>query len=257
MSNYLINTDSSLSGIFRVIIIYKVGDEKSRVYIPGQVVNPLNSDGTLNEAVFEKNKLVYPLAIWNSKPMRDLIPEDKVIPGWIVYESGDIKMPVIMGYLGKGLDMADEWSIEVVGGNSSTEISEDMGVIIDDGSGGVVTGTGGIIDTAMKYLGVPYVWGGTTPSGFDCSGFVQYVYAQHGINITRTTYTQWDNDGARVSIDKLQPGDLIYFGSTLSPHHVGMYVGNGQFIHAPRTGEVIKISNLSDRSDIAGAKRIL
>lgn len=114
MSNYLINTDSNLSGIFRVIIIYKVGDEQSRIFIPGQVVNPLNSDGTLNEAVFEENKLVYPLATWNSKPMRDLIPEDKVLPGWIVYESGDAKRPIIIGYLGKGLDMADEWSIEVI-----------------------------------------------------------------------------------------------------------------------------------------------
>lgn len=114
-----------------------------------------------------------------------------------------------------------------------------------------------VLDTAAKYLGVPYLWGGTTPSGFDCSGFVQYVLRENGINITRTTYTQWDNDGVYVSRNELEPGDLVYFGSSSAPHHVGMYVGNGTYIHAPRTGDVVKYSSLDSRSDFCGGKRVI
>lgn len=114
-----------------------------------------------------------------------------------------------------------------------------------------------VLDTAAKYLGVPYLWGGTTPSGFDCSGFVQYVLRENGISITRTTYTQWDNDGVYVSRSELQPGDLVYFGSSSAPHHVGMYVGNGTYIHAPRTGDVVKYSSLDSRSDFCGGKRVI
>ena len=113
-----------------------------------------------------------------------------------------------------------------------------------------------ILDTAANYLGVPYVWGGTTPAGFDCSGFVQYVFSQNGISLTRTTYTQWDNDGYYVSRSDLQPGDLVYFGSSSSPHHVGIYVGNDTYIHAPRTGKTIEYSPLSSRRDFCGGKRV-
>lgn len=252
MSNYLINTDSNLSGIFRVIIIYKVGDEQSRIFIPGQVVNPLNSDGTLNEAVFEENKLVYPLATWNSKPMRDLIPEDKVLPGWIVYESGDAKRPVIIGYLGKGLDMADEWSIEVVYNyvfGDGTGVDTGEGYI--DENGDYVTpveGATGIVGTAQKYLGVKYVYGGSDPSGFDCSGFTSYVYGQNGISIPRTAAVQYKNS-TKISKSELTPGCLVFFtgsrGSVSNPGHVGIYIGNGQFIHSPRPGKGVEIGNLN------------
>lgn len=117
-----------------------------------------------------------------------------------------------------------------------------------------------ILDTADKYKGTPYRWGGTTPSGFDCSGFVQYVYAQNGYSITRTTYTQWDNDGTFVSKSNLQPGDLVYFGSGSAPSHVGMYVGNGMMIHSPRTGDVIKYVTIESgyyANCYMGAKRIV
>ena len=114
-----------------------------------------------------------------------------------------------------------------------------------------------VLDTAAKYLGVPYLWGGTTPSGFDCSGFVQYVLRENGISITRTTYTQWDNDGVYVSRSELEPGDLVYFGSSSAPHHVGMYVGNGMYIHAPQTGDVVKYSSLDSRRDFCGGKRVI
>lgn len=94
-----------------------------------------------------------------------------------------------------------------------------------------------ILNEAYKHLGASYVWGATGPSTFDCSGFTQYVYEHAaGIDITRTTYTQI-NVGQPVSEDQLQPGDLVF------PHtgHVGIYVGNGQMIHAPQTGDVVKV----------------
>lgn len=117
-----------------------------------------------------------------------------------------------------------------------------------------------VLDTAAKYLGVPYLWGGTTPSGFDCSGFVQYVFAECGYSITRTTYTQWDNDGSYVSRANLQPGDLVYFGTGNSPSHVGLYVGNGTMIHAPSTGKTIQYTSIDSdyySSRFMGGKRIL
>lgn len=111
-----------------------------------------------------------------------------------------------------------------------------------------------LVDTAKQYLGTPYVWGGTTPSGFDCSGFVQYVYGQNGKSIPRTTYEQIKS-GIAVDKSSLALGDLVFFGDSSAPHHVGMYVGNGKYIHAPQTGDVVKISDLSARSDYAGARR--
>lgn len=117
-----------------------------------------------------------------------------------------------------------------------------------------------VLNTAAKYLGVPYLWGGTTPSGFDCSGFVQYVYRECGYSITRTTYTQWDNDGQYVSRYDLEPGDLVYFGSTNSPSHVGLYVGDGMMIHAPSTGKNIQYTSIDSNYYAArfiGGKRIL
>ena len=99
-----------------------------------------------------------------------------------------------------------------------------------------------IVATAMKYLGVPYVWGGTTPYGFDCSGLVQYVYAENGISISRTTYTQ-QAKATPVSFDDLQPGDLVFWG--YSAYHVGIYIGNGQYIHAPAPGQSVCIQSYS------------
>ena len=92
---------------------------------------------------------------------------------------------------------------------------------------------------ARKYLGVPYVWGGTSPKGFDCSGLVQYCYQKVGVSLPRTTYDQI-NRGKRVSQSNLKPGDLVF------PHtgHVGIYAGNGKMIHAPQTGDVVKESNI-------------
>ena len=104
-----------------------------------------------------------------------------------------------------------------------------------------VSATGNsIVDYAYQFLGTPYVWAGTSPSGFDCSGFTQYVFRNAaGVSLPRTTYEQI-NVGTPVAYSDLQPGDLVF------PHtgHVGIYVGNGQMIHAPSTGDVIKVSSV-------------
>ena len=111
-----------------------------------------------------------------------------------------------------------------------------------------------VIAYASNFLGTPYVWGGTSPSpGFDCSGFTQYIYAHFGISVGRTTYDQINN-GVGVSRNSLQSGDLVFFG-TNGPTHMGMYVGNGTYINAPHTGDVIKISSV-DRSDYITARRV-
>jgi cell wall-associated NlpC family hydrolase len=113
---------------------------------------------------------------------------------------------------------------------------------------------GGVVGIAMHYLGVPYVWGGSTPRGFDCSGFVAYVFAQVGVSLPHSSYAQYGM-GTAVSMSQLEPGDLVFFTGA---SHVGIYIGGGQFIHAPHTGDVVKISSLSGyySSNFAGGRRI-
>ena len=102
-----------------------------------------------------------------------------------------------------------------------------------------------VLDYAAKFLGVPYVYGGSTPSGFDCSGFTSYVYKNTVCSIERVAQAQFDTT-TRVSRDELLPGDLVFFGSSAySISHVGIYVGDDEFIHAPHTGDVVKYESLS------------
>ena len=115
---------------------------------------------------------------------------------------------------------------------------------------------GGVVGIAMQYLGVPYAWGGASPSGFDCSGFVMYVFSQVGVSLPHNAAAQYGY-GVPVSSDQLQPGDLVFFDGL---GHVGIYIGGGQFVHSPHSGDVVKISSLGDSwyaSTYVGARRIL
>lgn len=109
-----------------------------------------------------------------------------------------------------------------------------------------------IVPYARRFLGVPYRWGGSSPSGFDCSGFTSYVYRNAaGVSIPRTSRAQ-SRFGQPVSRAHLMPGDLVFFGSPV--HHVGIYVGGGMMIHAPHTGDVVRYASIG-RGDYVGARR--
>lgn len=100
---------------------------------------------------------------------------------------------------------------------------------------------------ATSFLGVPYVWGGTTPEGFDCSGLVQYCYREvFNIELPRTTYYQCDV-GVEVGFEELLPGDLLFFDDGGDVHHVAMYLGDGYYVEAPHTGDVVKITAMNDK----------
>jgi cell wall-associated NlpC family hydrolase len=107
---------------------------------------------------------------------------------------------------------------------------------------------------ALRYLGVPYVWGGASPRGFDCSGLVMYVYAQLGISLPHYTVAQWGAT-SHISLSQAQPGDLVFFDGL---GHVGIYLGNNQFVHAPHTGTVVQVASLSGyyASALVGVGRV-
>jgi peptidoglycan DL-endopeptidase CwlO len=113
---------------------------------------------------------------------------------------------------------------------------------------------GGVVGIAMQYLGVPYVYGGASPSGFDCSGFIMYVFAQVGVSLPHNAAAQYGH-GTPVDRSQLQPGDLVFFNGL---GHAGIYVGGGSFIHSPHTGDVVKISSMSGwyASTYVGARRL-
>ncbi len=119
--------------------------------------------------------------------------------------------------------------------------------------------TSAIISTAKSFMGIPYVWGGTSPSGFDCSGYIQYVLGKNGISVPRTAAEQY-NVGTSVSKSNLRTGDLVFFTTYKEgPSHLGFYLGDGKFIHAS-SSKGVTISSLSSdyySSRYIGAKRVI
>lgn len=119
-----------------------------------------------------------------------------------------------------------------------------------------------IAKTALQYLDVPYVYGGTSPKGFDCSGLCYYVYQQYGYSLYRGATSMWNNNGTYVEKEDLQPGDLVFFKDSTSPiGHVGMYIGDGKFVHAATGKGKVIITELADSGyyyrNYVGAKRII
>ena len=139
---------------------------------------------------------------------------------------------------------------------ASTSLSQTVG--IQPPSGGIPPAPppthGGVVGIAESYLGTPYVWGGASPSGFDCSGFTMYVYSKVGVSLPHNAAAQ-HGYGSPVARSDLQPGDLVFFDGL---GHVGLYVGGNTFIHAPHTGDVVKYSSISGwyASTYVGARRL-
>ena len=112
------------------------------------------------------------------------------------------------------------------------------------GSSTVSVSGGSIAGNAAKYLGVPYVYGGTSPAGFDCSGLIYYAAKEAGISLPRTSQAQ-STLGSYVSVSDLQAGDLVFWGGVGSAYHVGVYIGNGQYIHAPEPGQNVTVQSVA------------
>ncbi len=111
-----------------------------------------------------------------------------------------------------------------------------------------------IVAEALRHRGTPYVWGGASPAGFDCSGFTSYVYSRFGVNMAHSTYAQYDAY-ERVARKNLLPGDLVFFSGV---GHVGLYIGHGKMVHSPRSGksvEVVKINSSWYARTYVGAAR--
>jgi cell wall-associated NlpC family hydrolase len=116
-------------------------------------------------------------------------------------------------------------------------------------------GRPGVVAIALRYLGTPYRWAGSSPEGFDCSGFVMYVYGRIGIGLPHNTAMLW-GVGRPVARNDLQPGDIVFFNGL---GHSGIYIGGGRFVHSPHSGDVVKISRLSEswyRTTYYGARRL-
>jgi cell wall-associated NlpC family hydrolase len=109
-----------------------------------------------------------------------------------------------------------------------------------------------VVEIARRYLGTPYSWAGASPAGFDCSGFVMYVYSRVGIELPHSSWMLW-GVGKPVARKDLRPGDIVFFNGL---GHVGIYVAHGRFIHSPQTGDVVRIQRLSYHGTYHGARRL-
>ena len=125
-----------------------------------------------------------------------------------------------------------------------------------DPAGGGGGGNSQVVDYAKKFLGTPYVWGGTSPRGFDCSGFVQYVYRKMGVELPRISADQ-ARAGKRIGLDGLKPGDLVGWDNSsrnVGADHIAIYIGNGNIIEAPRPGSSVRITKMYDHGNAWGVR---
>ncbi len=179
------------------------------------------------------------VAVLNNGAVVEIVGIDN---GWYKISTGDVAGYVSSDYM-------------VTCKDSAGSRGDDTAVAASSGLGQQV------VDYAMQYLGVPYVYGGNGPNSFDCSGFTSYVYRHFGYTINRTASTQLSN-GASVAKSDLQPGDLVFFryNTTKAASHVGIYIGGGQFIHASTNTYTVKIDTLATghyNNVYVGGRRIL
>ncbi len=153
--------------------------------------------------------------------------------GWVLISTHKYKGWVYKGYI--GVDILPDEMVSISSGSTGSSYKSP-----------VSNRGNGLVDTAYSYMGIPYVWGGTTAYGFDCSGFAQRVYADNGISILRTADAQF-TEGISVGRNELQPGDMVFFTTyTYGASHVGIYIGNSQFIHASSGAGEVTINSLND-----------
>lgn len=142
---------------------------------------------------------------------------------------------------------------------ASRGTSSNSGNVLSSGSSPVSGRAGNVVSYAYRFMGTPYVWGATGPSAFDCSGFTAYVYGALGVSLPHYTGSQYQM-GSGVSKGSLASGDLVFFNTYSSVSHVGIYIGNGLFIHASSGSHKVTVSNLNESyysENYAGARRIL
>ncbi len=177
--------------------------------------------------------------------------------GQIGYIRSDLVTLLEKPYINSGSTASSDSSDSSDGSDGSSDSSSDSGG--SSSSSYSVSAGQEIANYAQRYLGYPYVYGGNGPNSFDCSGFVKYIYAQFGYSINRTATAQMSN-GYSVSMSELQPGDLVFFYNGGGIGHVGMYIGDNQFIHAANARSGVIITSLSNswyQERYAGARRIV
>ena len=150
---------------------------------------------------------------------------------------------VTLGQMVSALTGATESSNQALV-QSAGGVATDRTTALDGATIGGSQGEQAVIAAARRYLGVPYLWGGTDPSrGLDCSGFVQRVYADLGISLPRVSVDQSKQGAAVASLAQARPGDLVYWSG--SPNHIGIYAGDGKMLVAPKTGDVVKYQDIT------------
>ncbi|MDO4536449.1 MAG: NlpC/P60 family protein [Clostridium perfringens] len=208
--------------------------------LENELVTTFLNDIKEDKSIDELNNLITAL-----NGLKNQVQTDAVINS---INNGIVKAQGIIS--GKEVEIRKAREREIITNNATTDSTDDE---VNDNSDVIQTeervvneSTSSIVSYAYQFIGLPYVYGATGPSSFDCSGFTQHVFSKFGYSITRTTYTQV-NQGTHVSRENLQPGDLVFTrGTVSSPGHVGIYVGNGKMIHASRPGVGIIVGDIYD-----------